>query len=65
MGQLGLVGMDDLFPSSGFGLRGAKMIHVMSCSECTLAFYIQTWKQDVGSCMVTFTCFVADPNCFC
>ena len=31
----------------------------MSCSECMLAFYFQTWEQDVSSSMVTFTCFVA------
>ena len=30
-----------------------------------LAFYFQTWEQDVSSSMVTFTCFVADSNCFC
>ena len=34
----------------------------MSCSECMLAFYFQTWEQDVGLSMVTFTCFVADSN---
>ena len=37
----------------------------MSCSECMLAFYFQTWEQDVGLSMVIFICFVADSNCFC
>ena len=36
----------------------------MSCSEYMIAFYFLIWEQDVGLPMVTFTCIVADSNCF-
>ena len=68
VGLVHLFGLVNLFSSGCLGLRAAELVvrlYVMSCCECMLAFYFQTWEQDVSSSMVTFTCVVANSNCFC